>query len=462
MKNRYYIYASAGVAVIFILQILYIGSLYTNYTLSEQQHIEDCIYEAIDLEFFYREVNDRTPDSEVQYKFKAPIQFSELSKQEQDSLVKIHPDLGKSQQGQQEWHDVQQLIDRGVIRSSVDIITQAQQDALRLKENHINLSRLDSIFDNHLNRNYENRFDLLDENDHVVSSEGDLTKYNYTTKKIAIGLEEKRFLIASVDIKFSNFIKVSIFTLILSFVIVLFSLLLLIYFVTVLRRKDRMLQRCEINLSGIIHDLKSPLIGVSAMLNLYHMLEQDQSRKEILRCNKHSVNLLCSQVERLSVVAKNRIEISKELTSAEVLIERAQTIIEGLKIRYNDKKATVNITQEVSDQLNIDVICFDSIITNLVENALKYSHAEVDINIDLCRRKDQLYITVDDSGIGINSREAKLIFNYLYRGPDHSIKGSGVGLAYIHAVARAHGGNAKLLSSEVGKGSKFGVVLDIK
>lgn len=447
---------------IFLLQSLYISSLYKKHLLIEQQNIEESIYEAIDLELHYRVVKNRTPEAEVEYKTginDTRITLDQLPQELKDGMKKFLATVPKYNT---EWADIQDLMDRKVIRSTGDIQNQIDQDWFRKKGTPINLHILDSLFQNRLSRNYASRLCLIDGDGQILCAEGDSTNYNYQTRMFPIGLEGEQSITASIDIKPSQFIKISILTLILSFIIVLLSLLSLAYLIAILRRKDEMLKQRETNINGIIHDLKSPLIGVSSMIDLYQMLEQDKDKKEILKCNKQSITLLCANVERLLMTTRDQITITKETLSVEQLLTRTETLVNGLKIKYSDKKTTIKISHHGFEKINIDTMCFDSVIVNLVENALKYSQTSVDVYIDITRRNKQLYISVSDNGIGISEQDSKRIFNHLYRGEHHNIQGYGIGLTYIRSLARAHGGDANLIISVIGVGSKFEVVINVE
>ncbi len=463
MKRVYNIFFSIGVVAVFLLQSLYIRSLYHNFLLVEQQNIESSIYEAIDLELHHREVKSRTPGSKVKYQTNVSGSRITLEQMPKELQVAMRNFLGTVKIPKYDWINIQDLIDRGVIRSTGDLQNQQNQDWYIEKGNLLNIHILDSLFRSRIDRNYKSRLCLLDETDCTMCIEGDSVEYNYTTRKFPIGLKGKQSIIAEVDITPSYFIKISVVTLVLSFLILLFSLLSLLYFIIILRRKDKSLKRREININGVIHDLKSPLAGVYAMLDLYHLMEQDEERKSSYKRNMQRVKLICTNIERLLATAKDEIEITKTTISRDLLIDRIETLVEGLKVKHRDKDICTTTYYSDFEEINIDTISLDCVITNLVENAIKYSSNRVNISIVVNLYNERLHIVVSDDGMGIAHRDQRQIFNYLYRGSNVcNDRGMGIGLAYIKAVAQAHGGNAKLVASEVDKGSKFEVILNVK
>lgn len=105
---------------------------------------------------------------------------------------------------------------------------------------------------------------------------------------------------------------------------------------------------------------------------------------------------------------------------------------------------------------------FSNILSNLLDNAIKYSNGEAEIDIH-CRRiatmeqGEQTEISVSDRGIGIAPEKLKHIFDKFYRVPTgnlHDVKGYGLGLFYVKTMIEKHGGSVSV-KSELGKGSTF-------
>ena len=104
---------------------------------------------------------------------------------------------------------------------------------------------------------------------------------------------------------------------------------------------------------------------------------------------------------------------------------------------------------------------FSNIISNLIDNAVKYSKQEAEITIQCRQTEETVTITVSDHGIGIPLDKQKHIFDKFYRVPTgnlHNVKGYGLGLFYVKSMVEKHGGTITV-KSESGKGSTFTVRL---
>jgi two-component system phosphate regulon sensor histidine kinase PhoR len=100
-------------------------------------------------------------------------------------------------------------------------------------------------------------------------------------------------------------------------------------------------------------------------------------------------------------------------------------------------------------------------ISNLLDNAIKYSSGPPDVKITLKKEGRKIYLTVADNGIGIKKEHIDKIFDKLYRIPTgnvHNVKGFGLGLSYVKAIAELHRWNIQVKSKpEVG--SEFTIII---
>src|SRR5690606_2399702 len=106
---------------------------------------------------------------------------------------------------------------------------------------------------------------------------------------------------------------------------------------------------------------------------------------------------------------------------------------------------------------------FSNIIFNLLDNAIKYAKDIPIIEIETQTIGNMLAIKVKDNGIGMSKETQARVFEKFYRahtGNLHNVKGFGLGLSYVKAIAEAHDGKVKV-DSVPGKGSTFTVLLPL-
>ena len=105
-------------------------------------------------------------------------------------------------------------------------------------------------------------------------------------------------------------------------------------------------------------------------------------------------------------------------------------------------------------------------MTNLIDNAVKYSGQRVRVAVQLAKLgARRVAVTVKDQGMGITGDELKHVFRRFYRIPGaltSRVRGTGLGLSIVRAVARRHGGRAYAASEGSGKGSEFTLELPLK
>jgi signal transduction histidine kinase len=104
----------------------------------------------------------------------------------------------------------------------------------------------------------------------------------------------------------------------------------------------------------------------------------------------------------------------------------------------------------------------ESVISNLVNNAVKFTPENGTVNISVYLQHDQLCISVTDTGLGIPKESLPRVFDRFYRvyRPGVQISGTGLGLAIVKEYVEMHGGRIEV-ESEEGKGSKFTVILPL-
>lgn len=208
-------------------------------------------------------------------------------------------------------------------------------------------------------------------------------------------------------------------------------------------------------LANISHDLRTPL---NAIINFSHALEKG-TVGELNEEQTHLCGRIYASGQRLLKLINDLLDISKiesgniELDIGKFYIPDLEKTIDDAAIAY--KKVNVELEthiQEVffySDKLKVE-----QIIYNLVSNSFKYTN-NGKVSVSLKMENDMLVITVQDTGVGIQSKDLNRIFDkYIQSTRISSIKSTGLGLAIVKELCELLGGNINV-ESEVGVGSTF-------
>jgi len=174
---------------------------------------------------------------------------------------------------------------------------------------------------------------------------------------------------------------------------------------------------------------------------------------------------LAQQVERVLQMTnahKGALQLRKtNLCLQEIIREVA------LKFESQFQKENAVLRLNLPDEpvyFEADSLHLKNAISNLVDNALKYSGEHPRVEVQLTNMPQEIEIAVVDNGIGIDEEHQKLLFKKFYRVPTgnvHDVKGFGLGLNYVRIIARAHNGEI-YCNSKPGKGSKFYMIFPKK
>jgi len=219
-------------------------------------------------------------------------------------------------------------------------------------------------------------------------------------------------------------------------------------------------QRREL-IANISHDLRSPLASIQGYIETI-LMKQDQlpaaEQKDFLKITLKNVIQLNQQVNQLFELSKldtNRIKPSPEIFS---LTELVQDVV----LKFNPLAEEKNIILETQAETNLpfvrgDIGMIDRAISNLIDNAIKYSNPNGHIYIRLERRQNAVFFIIRDEGSGIAAEDLPHIFDRFYMADKSRTKGkhgSGLGLAIAQRILEAHK-SVLSVESKAGEGTQF-------
>lgn len=216
--------------------------------------------------------------------------------------------------------------------------------------------------------------------------------------------------------------------------------------------------------NNITHELKTPIAVAyaanDALLN-FNQAEEKSKRDQYLRISQEQLQRLSGLVEQILSMSMERRKTFR-LHPEEINLNGLITpLMEQHQLKAG-KPVRIKLEME-PETLTIvaDRTHFGNIISNLIDNAVKYSKEQAELTISCQQTGQRVIISVADRGIGIPWDKQKHIFDKFYRIPTgnlHNVKGYGLGLFYVKSMVGKHGGTITV-KSEPGKGSTFTITL---
>lgn len=261
-----------------------------------------------------------------------------------------------------------------------------------------------------------------------------------------------------------NFVASRLSIWILSSLVLLCVLVFLGYVVFVILKQKRLSEVQKDFVNNMTHEFKTPLatIQLSAeVLKNPDIVNKPQRLLNYATIIDNEASQLALQVERVLQMAhaeKGEIQLRSQPLIWQDLLQETVTSFENLLLK---KEAALHLhLPDEPVKYSGDKLHLKNVISNLIDNALKYAEGKPEINIFLKENNKQIQIDVSDNGIGIDVVHQKMLFKKFYRVPTgniHDVKGFGLGLNYVRIIVKAHGG-AINCSSKPGKGSTFSII----
>lgn len=455
--KKYYCITILALLVVTLLQGYNVSLQYKEYTYKEIDKINSALKVSVDEEYAIRAHQNYNPHKDGKQRLYTKIMTDEdfiKAKPKKEDVIRF------------DEINIQDLRDKGIIETEAEAMGLLTKDILTTKGNPININKLSQIFKKNLNEGFTYTLLILDENKKVIKSYGqtkDIESWQ-ASKPIAIGLKSIRFVQAKVDITPSSFIINSIETLISTILLALIIVFCVGYQMTAIRYKEDLLRNREVSLHGTVHDLKAPLASILLKLEFIKDYIKDADLQEMITSSERQIKNLANTIKTILITSKaseSKLVINKEQVD---IIELTQQAQEQIDINYASKPHAIGIHDHREEKALVyaDKYLIENVMHNLMENAVKYSDREANIDVNIKQDEHFTIISVSDHGVGIDNKYQKKIFEQFYRIPaTHHKSGYGIGLAMVKYAVKAHGGTIKVVS-ELGKGSTFTFTLPLK
>lgn len=218
------------------------------------------------------------------------------------------------------------------------------------------------------------------------------------------------------------------------------------------------------------HELRTPLALIQAQLDLYHTTEHPESTAVA----EETIQMVTEQNERLSKLVRTLLDMSELQTVSRndrielhSLIEEVLTDLEPLaqekKVELIQKSQGAGAKADEELFLTGSDILIYRMLYNLVENAIKYNRENGSVTVSAIREKNEVVLTVSDTGNGIDEAFREQIFEPFFRvdkSRSRELGGVGLGLAMVREVVRVHDGTIEVYTNKH-SGTTFEVKIGI-
>jgi two-component system phosphate regulon sensor histidine kinase PhoR len=214
-------------------------------------------------------------------------------------------------------------------------------------------------------------------------------------------------------------------------------------------------------INNMTHEFKTPLatisLAVDALRNekVFHDKQKSDYFSGIIKEENRRMNKQVEAILQAALLEKQELQFNLQPVHVHGIIH---DVFENFRLQLDEKQGKVDLQLNArNDLLEADEVHFTNLISNLVDNAIKYSKDQISIKVTSHNTSRSWVMRIEDNGIGMNKETQRRIFEKFYRahtGNIHNVKGFGLGLSYVKTVVDAHHGKIKV-DSTIGKGTIF-------
>jgi two-component system sensor histidine kinase TctE len=207
-------------------------------------------------------------------------------------------------------------------------------------------------------------------------------------------------------------------------------------------------------IANTAHQLRTPITGMQAQLDL---LAAEPAAQPV----KNRVQTLQEGIRQLARAANQLLTLARADPTANIAIKNQQVDLGGLVsevvAKFIDRalQSDIDLGVDVNPAYIVaDPSLLDDLLSNLVDNALKYTPPGGRVTAAAGLHNDKPFVSVEDSGPGIPESERQRVLQRFYRMPNSAGHGSGLGLAIVDEIAALYGASVTLDSGANGRGTK--------
>ena len=339
---------------------------------------------------------------------------------------------------------------------SLKLIKNLRSIFISVTSNSIEYKELDSLIKNQLNKKkiaVDFEFNHI-KNDSIFYTSKDSLNIKKFSKNVTANStylkrnEEFKLLFNTPNIQA---LKRSSTGILLSFLLSLLIISCLFYLLKIINKQKELAAIKNDLISNITHEFKTPIATVSTAIEAIENFNVIDDKEKIQKY----LSMSSLQLKKLHLMVEKLLETAT-LDSEQLLLKKETIdiveIVDKLVVKHKllAKNKELNFSTNLKPiYLNVDVFHFENVISNLIDNAIKYGGNHIEINLNSILKSTE--ITIADDGKGIEKNQQEKIFDKFYRVPKgntHDVKGFGIGLYYCKKIIDKHQGNISISSDK--------------
>ena len=248
-------------------------------------------------------------------------------------------------------------------------------------------------------------------------------------------------------------------------IVVLFALVFM--FKTIIEQK-RLSELKAGFISNMTHEFKTPISTIALACEAIQdtdISKDDQPETiapfiEMIRQENRRLEVLVESILESSMLEKDNIKWGRDKID---LVDVASVVVNNALFRKGKENCDIQLTVPEDPVVVLcDRLHFRNLLSNLVDNSIKYSEGKASVSIEIKQTQKNVVLTIADSGIGIKKEHLNKIFDKLYRVPTgnlHNVKGFGLGLNYVKRICDGYQWSINV-NSRLGKGTTFVITMN--
>jgi signal transduction histidine kinase len=238
-----------------------------------------------------------------------------------------------------------------------------------------------------------------------------------------------------------------------SFLLILLLIALFIFIINIINKQKSLAELKNDFINNLTHEFNTPLFSIGLTSKLLMSNEAIQSSErlkkytELINGEKNKLQMQVDKMLQLTAIESGSVLMEKHAVDMHKVIEKN---IDGFHAAIEEKGGRLQYHFDAAHHcVTGDEVHLNNVISNLLDNAYKYSDKAPEISITTFNTAKDLVISISDKGIGISDVAMKMIFDKFYRekrGDIHDVKGFGLGLSYVKKIIEMHEGSIKVKS----------------